>query len=142
MVLTHVSECRSICEQIGTRTSDPSDPSHSILYLYEFEARHQLGRHDAEAVLEHLNSQPATEPKVFEAVAGHFTHMLHLSHLFPQPSLSLLHSWLCDCLHLLPCPCPSLSPSPHISSPVSVPPSFHFPSTGHAGTSKGPWIGW
>ena len=69
-VLSHVSECRSICQQIGTRTNDPDDPTHSILCMYEFEAKHWLGRSDAETVLEHLTSQPSPEPKTFEIIAG------------------------------------------------------------------------
>ena len=66
----HVSECHSICQQIGTRTSDLSDPTVSILCLYEFEAKHGLGRSDSDSVLERLSSLPDPDPKTFETIAG------------------------------------------------------------------------
>ena len=69
-VLVHVSECHSICQQIGTRSNDPSDPTASILCMYEFEAKHQLGRPDSELVLDRLSSQPNPDPKIFETIAG------------------------------------------------------------------------
>lgn len=69
-VLVHVSECRSISQQIGTRANDPSDPTMSILCLYEYEARHSLGQPDSDTVLDQLASQPSPDPKMFETIAG------------------------------------------------------------------------
>ena len=69
-VLNHVSECRSICQQIGTRTNDPNDPTTSILCMYEYEAKHQLGHPDSQSVLDQLTSHPSPDPKTFETIAG------------------------------------------------------------------------
>ena len=69
-VLVHVSECHSICQQIGTRTNDPGDPTASILCMYEYEAKHWLGRSDSETILDQLTSQPCPDPKTFETLAG------------------------------------------------------------------------
>ena len=69
-VLEHVSECHSICRQIGIRTNDPADPTTSILAMYEYEAKHGLGRSDSDSILERLSVQPNPDPKTFEAIAG------------------------------------------------------------------------
>ena len=69
-VLEHVSECHSICQLIGTRTNDPSDPTTSILCMYEFEAKHTLGRSDSHSILERLSAMANPDPKTFETIAG------------------------------------------------------------------------
>ena len=76
-VLEHVSECHSICRQIGIRTNDPTDPTTSILAMYEYEAKHGLGRSDSDSILERLSVQPNPDPKTFEAIAGESGQCLH-----------------------------------------------------------------
>ena len=50
--------------------ADSSDPTFSLLALYEFEAKLHLGHPDLEGVLERVSSVSLTEPKTFETVAG------------------------------------------------------------------------
>ena len=50
--------------------ADSSDPTFSLLALYEFEAKLHLGHPDLEGVLERVSSVSLTEPKTFETIAG------------------------------------------------------------------------
>ena len=49
---------------------DPSDPTHSLLALYEFEAKLKLGHQDLDNVLEQITTLPSVEPKTFETIAA------------------------------------------------------------------------
>ena len=50
--------------------ADSSDPTFSLLALYEFEAKLHLGHPDLEGVLEKISSTSLMEPKTFETIAG------------------------------------------------------------------------
>ena len=50
--------------------ADSSDPTPSLLALYEFEAKLHLGHPELEGVLEQVSSMALTEPKTFETIAG------------------------------------------------------------------------
>ena len=72
-VLEHVSECRAICQRLGRApapSDSSSDPTPSLLSLYEFEARLHLGHPNLETVIEDVSKVPGTEPKTFETIAG------------------------------------------------------------------------
>ena len=70
-VLENVGTCRSLCRQIGMGgVSDASDPTHSLLALYEFEAKLKLGHQDLDNVLEQITKMPSVEPKTFESIAA------------------------------------------------------------------------
>jgi len=69
-VLEHISECRTVCQQLDGGVADSSDPTFSLLALYEFEAKLHLGHPDLEGVLEKISSTSLTEPKTFETIAG------------------------------------------------------------------------
>ena len=70
-VLENISSCRSICQQLGVGgVSDASDPTHSLLALYEFEAKLKLGHQDLDNVLEQTTKLPSVEPKTFETIAA------------------------------------------------------------------------
>lgn len=49
---------------------DPSDPTHSLLALYEFEAKLKLGHQDLDNILEQITKLPSVEPKTFETIAA------------------------------------------------------------------------
>ena len=53
---------------------DPSDPTHSLLALYEFEAKLKLGHQDLDNILEQITKLPSVEPKTFETVAALCVH--------------------------------------------------------------------
>ena len=38
--------------------------------MYEYEAKHGLGRSDSDSALERLSALPNPDPKTFEAIAG------------------------------------------------------------------------
>ena len=70
-VLENVERCRSICRQIGVGgVIDVSDPTHSLLALYEFEAKLKLGHQDLDNALEQITKLPSVEPKTFETIAA------------------------------------------------------------------------
>ena len=68
--LQHISECRSIYQKLDVPSSDASDPTLSLLALYEFEARLHLGHPNLESVLDQAAALPLAEPKTFETIAG------------------------------------------------------------------------
>ena len=49
---------------------DLSDPTHSLLSLYEFESKLKLGHQDLEAVIENITRLPAVEAKTYEIIAA------------------------------------------------------------------------
>ena len=53
---------------------DPSDPTHSLLALYEFEAKLKLGHQDLDNILEQITKLPSVEPKTFETIAALCVH--------------------------------------------------------------------
>ena len=53
---------------------DPSDPTHSLLALYEFEAKLKLGHQDLDNILEQITKLPSVEPKTFDTVAALCVH--------------------------------------------------------------------
>ncbi len=69
-VLQHVSDCRSLCQRLELTPSDSSDPTHPLLFLYEFEARLHLGHTHLETVLDQVATLSSVEPKTFETIAG------------------------------------------------------------------------
>ena len=86
-VLEHVSECRTVCQQLEGGVADSSDPTFSLLALYEFEAKLHLGHPDLEGVLERVSSMSLTEPKTFETIAGRaLPSMPSTDPSFPPPS--------------------------------------------------------
>ena len=50
--------------------SDTADPTHSLLALYEFEAKLKLGHHDLDNVLEQIAKLGMVEPKTYETIAA------------------------------------------------------------------------
>ena len=84
--------------------ADSSDPTFSLLALYEFEAKLHLGHPDLEGVLEKLSSTSLTEPKTFETIAGRAQVFLQLAlhDLLPPhqhcPSRSLRGGTLLGCV--------------------------------------------
>ena len=69
-VLEHVSGCWAVCQQLDTGVADSSDPTPSLLALYEFEAKLHLGHPELEGVLERVSSMSLAGPKTFETIAG------------------------------------------------------------------------
>ncbi len=70
-VLENIESCRSVCCQMGMGgVRDPSDPTHSLLALYEFEAKLKLGHQDLDNILEQITKLPSVEPKTFETIAA------------------------------------------------------------------------
>ena len=77
--------------------ADSSDPTFSLLALYEFEAKLHLGHPDLEGVLEKISSTSLMEPKTFETIAGRARVFLQLalhdllppSHTHTPPALSI-----------------------------------------------------
>lgn len=47
-----------------------SDPTHSLLVLYEFEAKLALGHQDLDAMVDRVAKIPGVEPKTFETLAA------------------------------------------------------------------------
>ncbi|CAI8021547.1 Testis-expressed protein 11 [Geodia barretti] len=68
--LHQARETTDFQDKIGIRTSDPTDPTTSILSMYEYEAKHGLGRSDSDSALERLSALPNPDPKTFEAIAA------------------------------------------------------------------------
>jgi len=68
-VLEHVLKCRDLCKQLGL-SSVPSDPTPSLLALYEFEAKLELGYTDIDSMLEQISILPALDTKILESVAA------------------------------------------------------------------------
>lgn len=70
-VLEHVSICHSISEQLGVGvTTAPKDPTPSLLALYEFEAKLQLGHPELHGLLERVTCIPSIEAKTLETMAA------------------------------------------------------------------------
>ena len=69
-MLEHVSGCWAVCQQLDTGVADSSDPTPSLLALYEFEAKLHLGHPELEGVLERVSSMSLAGPKTFETIAG------------------------------------------------------------------------
>ena len=67
--LDHISECRKVCKQLTT-PPDLSDPTPSLLFLYEFEAKLHLSHPQLGAVLERIMDQDTVDPKTLETIAG------------------------------------------------------------------------
>ncbi len=80
-VLDHVFKCRGICKQLGLSNA-ASDPTPSLLSLYEFEAKLELGANDLDSMLAHISSLPGLEAKTLETMAA-------LCVRCSQPSLSV-----------------------------------------------------
>lgn len=66
-VLSHVQQCRNFCSSTEVHSSDPTL---SLLILYEFEAQLWLNLPDALRVLDVVKMCPNVEPKIYENIAG------------------------------------------------------------------------
>ena len=66
-VLLHVRKCRGLCHELELTSTDPTL---SLLALYEFEASVCLNLHDAARVFDTLSSLSISDPKVYETIAG------------------------------------------------------------------------
>jgi hypothetical protein len=62
-VLSHVQKCRELC-------GDVTDPSLSLLCVYEFETQLILDMPDATNILNTLHALPKVDPKVYETIAA------------------------------------------------------------------------
>ena len=80
-VLENIATCRSLCRQLGMGgVSDASDPTHSLLALYQFEAKLKLGHRDLDNVLEQITKLELVEPKTYETIAALCVHSSENQH--------------------------------------------------------------
>ena len=65
--ISHIQTCQEICRGL---TLYPSDPTMSLLAVYEFEARLVLDPSEAGRVLDAMKDLSQCEPKNYETMAG------------------------------------------------------------------------
>ena len=68
-MLDHVSKCRGLYKQLGL-SSVANDPTPSLIALYEFEAKLELGHNDIDSMLAHISTQPSLDTQTLETMAS------------------------------------------------------------------------